>query len=353
VVGNVEGVFRPGRVVARVEEPRRRDTERNHTATHLLHAALRSILGPHVRQQGSLVAPDRLRFDFSHPEPLTEGQREEIERWVNEAILANHEVRVHRLPYREALERGAIALFGEKYGEVVRVIEVPGVSMELCGGTHVRTTGQIGLFLIVSESGVAAGIRRIEAVTGHAAWQRVREQRAWLQAAAAALRTTPEHVPARVQELQTELRELERRLERARRQATTDVVGELVASAVAVDGLRVVAGRVAAADADELRALGDRLRQRLGRSGVAVLAAQLDDGKASWLAAVTDDLVRQGLQADELVRRVAALTGGRGGGRPHLALAGVGATERVEDALRQVPELVRSLYTGGHAGAPS
>jgi alanyl-tRNA synthetase len=130
-------------------------------------------------------------------------------------------------------------------------------------------------------------------------------------------------------------------------------VGELVASAVAVDGLRVVAGRVAAADADELRALGDRLRQRLGRSGVAVLAAQLDDGKASWLAAVTDDLVRQGLQADELVRRVAALTGGRGGGRPHLALAGVGATERVEDALRQVPELVRSLYTGGHARAPS
>ncbi|HEX5724489.1 MAG TPA: alanine--tRNA ligase, partial [Longimicrobiaceae bacterium] len=194
VLGPVEGDFVPGIVRAEVEEPTRRDTERNHTATHLLHAALRQVLGEHVHQQGSLVAPDRLRFDFAHGAPLTPDEVTRVEAIVNREIWANHEVRAVQMPYREALDHGAMALFSEKYGDVVRVIQIPGFSMELCGGTHVRTTGQIGLFRVVSESGVAAGVRRIEAVTGRAAFERVRRDETTLRQAAALLRTKEENL---------------------------------------------------------------------------------------------------------------------------------------------------------------
>ncbi|MDQ3309058.1 MAG: alanine--tRNA ligase, partial [Gemmatimonadota bacterium] len=341
ILGNVEGNFTPGAVRAVVEEPTRRDTERNHTATHLLHAALRRVLGEHVQQQGSRVDPDRLRFDFSHTGPLTPDEITEVERLVNAAIWANQDVCTEQVGYREALARGAMALFSEKYGDVVRVVDIPGVSLELCGGTHVRTTGQIGLFRIVSESGVAAGVRRIEAVTGPAAYARMQGYEQTLRQVSSVLRTREDGVLPRVQALLDEQRELQRQLQRARTSGGQDPVTRLLEAAVAVDGARVIAVPVEVADAAELRALGDRLRERLG-SGVAVLAATLGE-RASLFAVATDDMVQRGVRADRVIREVAALAGGKGGGRPHMAEAGVGDPARIPDALARVPEIVRPM----------
>src|SRR5690606_24515715 len=244
-LGDVEGEFTGGReplrVRAVVEQPTRHDTERNHTATHLLHAALRKVLGTHVVQRGSLVAPDRLRFDFSHPRPMTPEEIRQVEEEVNRAIFADQDVCADYMGYREAVDRGAMALFGEKYGDVVRVIEVPGVSLELCGGTHVRHTGEIGLFRIVSESGVASGVRRIEAVTGSASYRRVLEQEARLRDAAALLKTSPDNLLRRIEQLLESNRELERQLEKARAAGAADVVGSLIERAASVNGARVVA----------------------------------------------------------------------------------------------------------------
>ncbi|HEX8693881.1 MAG TPA: alanine--tRNA ligase [Longimicrobium sp.] len=344
IVGPVEGDFVPGIVRAEVEEPTRRETERNHTATHLLHAALRKVLGEHVHQMGSLVAPDRLRFDYAHSGPLSPDELTAVEVMVNREILANQPVEQHQMGLRDAQRRGAMALFGEKYGEIVRVIEIPGVSMELCGGTHVRTTGQIGLFRIVSESGVAAGVRRIEAVTGLGAYERVRAEERALREAAALLRTREENLLPRLQQVLEENRELRRQLERARQSGGADEVSRLLDSAQTVDGARVIASSVDVADADELRALGDRLRERLG-SGVAVLSAALGD-RTALFAVATDDMVSRGVRADTVVREVAALVGGKGGGKPHMAQAGVNDPARVPEALEKVADIVRPLLGG-------
>jgi alanyl-tRNA synthetase len=345
VIGPVEGDFRPGPVRAVVEEPTRRDTERNHTATHLLHAALRRVLGEHVQQQGSLVAPDRLRFDFTHNGPATPEQLAEVERLVNEAIFANEDVCTLQLGYREALDRGAMALFSEKYGDVVRVVEIPGVSMELCGGTHVRTTGQIGGLRILSESGVAAGVRRVEAVTGQEAYRRALRDRRTIRELAGILKTREDNVVARAQALVEEGRELGRQLERARASGGGDRIGELLAGARSVDGARVIAAPVDIVDAEEARALGDRLRERMG-SGIAVFATTGPD-RASLFAVATDDLIQRGVRADVVVREVAAHAGGKGGGRPHMAQAGVPQPERIPEALAKVEEVVRSLLARG------
>ena len=238
-----------------------------------------------------------------------------------------------------------MALFGEKYGDVVRVIEVPGVSMELCGGTHVRHTGEIGLFRIVSESGVASGVRRIEAVTGPAAYRRAVEQEETLHEAASLLKTSPDNLLRRIEQLIEENRELERQLERARAAGTADVVGQLLEAASAVDGARVVATEVDVASSDELRTLGDRLRERLG-SGAAVLAARFPE-KTALFAVVTDDLIAKGVRADRLVREVAQLTGGSGGGRPHMAQGGVGDPAKVGEALGRTDAIVRELLGKG------
>jgi alanyl-tRNA synthetase len=345
VVGNAEGEFAPGPVRAVVEEPVRRETERNHTATHLLHAALRRVLGEHVHQQGSLVAPDRLRFDFSHTGPMTADEIAEVERQVNEAIWANTDVCPREMGYREAIDRGAMALFSEKYGDVVRVIDIPGVSMELCGGTHVRSTGQIGAFRIVSESGVAAGVRRIEAVTGRGAYERELRDRESLREAAALLRTREDNLLPRLSALVEESRGLQRQLERARQTGGADVVGQLLTSAIAVDGSRIVASSVEVGDADELRALGDTLRERMG-SGLAVLSAVIGE-RVALFAVATDDLIQRGVRADQVLREVAALAGGKGGGRPHMAQGGVGDPARVPEVLARVPDIVRPLLGGG------
>jgi alanyl-tRNA synthetase len=348
VIGNVAGVMpmtdTPLPVRAQVY-PDRRETMRNHTATHLLHAALRSVLGEHVLQRGSLVAPDRLRFDFSHARPVTPDQIRAVEERVNEAILQDIDLVIEEKPYAEAISLGAMALFGEKYGDVVRVVRVPGVSTELCGGTHVRHTGDIGIFRIVSETGVAAGIRRVEAVTGAAAYRRAVAREDLLNQAAAAVKTTPETLLRRLEQLLDENRELRRQLERARQHGAADVLGALVAEAESVAGTRVIARELEVSDADELRGVGDRLRERLG-SGVAVLAARQDE-RVALIAVVTDDLITRGVRADALVREVAKLTGGSGGGRPHMAQGGVGDPAQLGDALRQVAEIVRATLDTG------
>ncbi|HUF12040.1 MAG TPA: alanine--tRNA ligase [Longimicrobiales bacterium] len=345
IFGALEGDFPAGeaRVTAHavVDAPERHDTERNHTATHLLHAALRKVLGEHVLQRGSLVAPDRLRFDFSHPRPMTADEIRAVEELVNRQVLDDLDVQTEELGYEEAVGRGAMALFGEKYGDVVRVVSVPGVSLELCGGTHVRHTSEIGLFRVVSESGVASGVRRIEAVTGTAAWVRAVQAEERLRAIADSLRTSGEGVERRIEQLLEQNRELERQLERARGVGAADVVGQLVADAEQVDGATVVASEVQVANPDELRALGDRLRSRMS-TGAAVLAARYPD-KVALFTVVTDDLVKRGVRADKLIQEVAQMTGGSGGGRPHMAQGGVGDPARLDEALRSVPEIVRAL----------
>jgi alanyl-tRNA synthetase len=340
-VGRLHGEFTFGRVRASVPAERRRDTERNHTATHLLHAALRRVLGETVHQAGSLVAPDRLRFDFTHHGPVTSARLAEIEALVNEWIWRSEPVVTEEVPYAEARARGAMALFGEKYGDVVRVVSIPGFSMELCGGTHVRNTAQIGLFKLVAETGVAAGVRRIEAATGPVAFAFLRDREHALGRVADLLKTPIDNVERRVHALLDERRALERRLEDAVR-GGGDRVQALVARATKVDSTRVVAASVTVGDMKELQSLGDALRERLG-SGVGVLAASFGEGKHTLLAVVTDDLRERGVRADALVRDLAEAAGGRGGGKAHMAQAGIPDAERLPDALERVPSAVRRL----------
>ncbi len=325
----------PGRVTARVGESARRDTERNHTATHLLHAALREELGDHVQQAGSLVAPDRLRFDFSHRSPLSPEQRRRVERRVNRAIWANTPVSAERRGYREALEDGAMALFGEQYGDVVRVVEVPGVSLELCGGTHVRSTGQIGLFKVVGETGVAAGIRRIEAVTGPAAYERVAEMEDRLNRVAGRLRVPPEDVEERVARLLEEREELEASLASRRGEEAADLAERLAAEAEELgDGGRLLAARdVALPAGSEAAEFGDRVRDALGSGAAVVHLVWPDEDKSAFLAVVTDDWIQRGLRAGDLVREASRATGSGGGGKAHYAQGGVGDPEKVGDGL--------------------
>jgi alanyl-tRNA synthetase len=343
VLGAVDGELpdtdAPFRAHARVAEERR-DTMRNHTATHLLHAALRDVLGTHVVQRGSLVAPDRLRFDFTHPRPMAPDEIRAVEEQVNRAVLRDIDLRIEERPYAEAIELGAMALFGEKYGDVVRVVMVPGVSTELCGGTHVRHTGDIGLFRITGETGVASGVRRIEAVTGSAAYRRAVEQEELLEQAAAALKTTTDGLLRRIEQTLEENRTLRRSLERAREVGAADAVGDLIAGAETIDGAKVVAREIEVESGDELRALGDRARERIG-TGAVVLAARQGE-RTALLGVVTDDLIGRGVRADALVREVAKRTGGSGGGRPHMAQGGVGDPSKLADALAAVPALVRS-----------
>ena len=320
---------------------RRRDTERNHTATHLLHAALRQVLGETVHQAGSLVAPDRLRFDFTHHGPVNAERLAEIESIVNREIWRGAPVTLREMPYQEARGLGAMALFGEKYGDVVRVVSIPDFSMELCGGTHVRNTSQIGLFKIVQETGVAAGIRRIEAVTGPGAYEWLRNEERKLHRIAELLKTPLDGVERRVSGLLEERRTLERRLEEAMRGGGDQLQTLLQrAESVGENGSRLVSGVVRAGDVKELQALGDAVREKLG-SGVGVIGASFEDGKTTLLVVVTDDLRERGVRADALIKDIAAAAGGRGGGKPHMAQAGIPDASRLGEAIAKAPELVR------------
>ncbi|MYB98814.1 MAG: alanine--tRNA ligase, partial [Gemmatimonadetes bacterium] len=311
-------------VTARVDAPTRRDTERNHTATHLLHAALRSILGEHVVQRGSLVAPDRLRFDFSHTAPMTPAEVDQVEAMVAEGIWVNHPVVTETRPFAEAVEAGAMALFGEKYGDEVRVVEIPGVSMELCGGTHVRRTGEIGLFKITSETGIGGGVRRIEALTGRRAFEYLARYKDRVEKLALSVKAQPANVERRVGELVAEKAALEELVDALRRHGSggADVLAEAEIEAGGRP-VRYRGVRMRVRNAGDVRKWGDTFRDSPD-AGVAVVAAEMPGGKHSLFAFATDRAIAAGLRADQVVREVAAKIGGRGGGRPHMAQAGVG-----------------------------
>ncbi|RME72806.1 MAG: alanine--tRNA ligase [Chloroflexi bacterium] len=331
---------------ALVDRDRRWDIMRNHTATHLLHRELRRRLGNHVAQAGSLVAPDRLRFDFSHPQMVSPEELADIERAVNEAILADYPVTPVFKRYdelKDPISKGEImALFGEKYGDVVRVIQIGPegsyYSRELCGGTHVNRTAQIGALHIISEGSAAAGVRRIEAVTGRAAQALVRQRMAALEQTAAALGVRPEETPQRVAALVDQLQEKERQIKALQRKAARAAFESLLAQAHTVKGVQVVALKVDAPDAAMLREMSDWFRDRLG-SCVVVLAAVVNQ-KPLIIATVTEDLVKKGLHAGKLVKAVAQVVGGGGGGKPTMAQAGGRDASRLDEALASVDGLV-------------
>jgi alanyl-tRNA synthetase len=338
----------PLRVEAAVTLAVRNDTVRNHTATHLLHAALRSVLGRHVVQRGSLVAPDRLRFDFAHTAPMTSEERRRVEDIVNDGIWANHPVRIDQRSYPEAVDAGAMALFGEKYGDVVRVVQVPGVSLELCGGTHARSTGEIGLFRLVSESGVASGVRRVEALTGRGAFQHLAAKEDALAEAASVLKTTPANLKHRAEQVLAERAELEALIDELRSGGGAGEV-DIASETLQLSGgatARYRGLRLRARGADDARKWGDAFLSA-GEQGVALLAADMPGDKQALFAFVTDDLIRRGVRADALVRDVASIVGGKGGGRPHMAQAGVEDASRVDEALSAGVAKVRELLAAG------
>ncbi len=333
-------------VRAEVDAARRWDIMRNHTATHLLHRALRDTLGSHVAQAGSVVAPDRLRFDYNHDHPLTPEQRAAIERIVTEAVLANYEVRSREENYREALDQGVIALFEEKYGEVVRVLRVGEAdapfSQELCGGTHVQHTGDIGPFLIVSESGIGTGVRRIEAVTGRGALAAIHALRERQEHAAALLKSPVEELPQRVERVQQELRDAEREIEALNRKLARADFQSLLDDVIEVAGIPVLAARVDVPDVATLREMADWFRAKM-QGGVIVLGTVVNE-KPLFIAATTNELHKErGLHAGNLVRDLAKRVGGGGGGRPDMAQAGGRDAEKLDEALAQVPALVEGM----------
>jgi alanyl-tRNA synthetase len=332
VGGSAEG-FDPGTVRAIVDAPRRRNIERNHSATHLVHHVLRARLGTHVRQQGSLVEPDRFRFDFSHHGPIDAATLRAIEAEVNELVLSNDEVTTKEMPYADALALGAMAFFSEKYGDRVRVVRM-GPSVELCGGTHVRTTGQVGVFRIASQGGIAAGVRRIEAVTGSAALQLGHDAEERLRQVADLLKSQPEHVVRRAEQLLGERDRLEARLQEALRSgAGRPDEGDTRS----VNGVSVTVASTSSEDRNELGQVADTFRG--GRSD-AVLVLFGTAGRGAVHVALTDDLVQRGLKAGDLVNRIAAVSGGKGGGRPQFASAGAGDPARLGAAREAVPGLV-------------
>jgi alanyl-tRNA synthetase len=343
VSGSFGETFEPESVRAAVDAPRRHDIERNHSATHLVHYALRKFLGPHVRQQGSLVEPERLRFDFSHHGPIDPGTLEAIEHEVNGLVLANDEVTTREMPYPDALALGAMAFFSEKYGDVVRVVQM-GPSIELCGGTHVRSTGQIGTFRFSGQTGVAAGVRRIEAVTGTGALRAVRELEHRLAHVAETLKAQPEHLVRRVEQLLEERQRLEARLTEALRSGGASAIAGDEAE---VKGVHVLIADTATEDRAEVGQIADRFREGK-RNSVLVLFSTA--GRGAIHVTLTDDLVGAGRRAGDLVNRIAALSGGKGGGRPHFASAGAGDPAKLPAARAATPQLVSAWLGEGNGG---
>ena len=338
------GTLRKGdRLVGSVDAARRAATVLNHSATHLLHAALRTVLGTHVQQKGSLVAPDRLRFDFSHFQPVTDAELAEIERRVNAEVRANHEGEIRHMAMQEALDFGALALFGEKYGENVRVLRFGPTSTELCGGTHVGRTGDIGLFKIVSEGGVSAGVRRIEALTGQGALDYVEEEERRLDEAAALLGGAPGDVADKLRALIDRQKKLERELEALKARAASGATADLAAQAVDLNGIKILAARLEGFDVKALREAVDRLRQQLG-DAVIVLAG-VQGGRATLVAGVSGTAGGR-ISAGELLADVAARIGGKGGGRPDMAQGGGEDSPALADALEGVRSWVHTRLNG-------
>jgi alanyl-tRNA synthetase len=344
----IEGSVALGDTVETYVHPiRREDTARNHTATHMLHAALRQVLGAHVRQAGSLVTPDRLRFDFTHVQPVTEEELWQIQLLVNEKIRQNSPVVKSEDTYASAIERGALAFFGDKYGSEVRLVEISNgatFSFEVCGGTHVERTGDLGAVYVLGESSVGAGMRRLEAVSGRAAERLVRERFNREDRTARSLQTTPPELEARVQSMLAELDQARNEKESLERKLSLQAAEGLLASKQDVDGITVLATRAPVSNVDSLREVGDWLRDKLA-SGVVVLGSVVNE-QPVLIAMVTPDLVAKGINASEIARGAAKAIEGGGGGRPDVAQAGGRRAEKLDEALALVPDLVRRKSEG-------
>ncbi len=327
-------------VTARVDAERRRKIKANHTGTHLLHAALREVLGPHVKQAGSLVAPDRLRFDFSHYAPLSSDEIAEIERLVNDEILHNRPTQTEVKGLDEAIKSGAMSLFGEKYGAQVRVVSVPGFSTELCGGTHVHATGDIGPFKIISDSSIAAGVRRLEAITADAAVARFQADEQVIAQLGQSLKVSTPEIPATVDKLQEQVRKYEREIEQLKLKIAQSAAATATDNARQIADIKALATEVSNLDANGLRQLADNLSQKI-KPGVVVLG-QANDGKVSLVVRVTDDLTKR-LNAGQIVREVSALIGGKGGGRADMATGGGAQPENLESALEASYQVIEKM----------
>ncbi|MGG3131230.1 alanine--tRNA ligase [Bacillus pumilus] len=338
----VSGTAKKGlEVTAEVESALRKGIVKNHTATHLLHQALKDVLGSHVNQAGSLVNENRLRFDFSHFGQVTKEELSQIEKIVNEKIWEGISVAIDLKPIAEAKEMGAMALFGEKYGDIVRVVQVGDYSIELCGGCHVQNTAEIGLFKIASESGIGAGTRRIEAVTGKGAYEELNDQLAILEQAASELKSNTKDVPKRIAVLQADLKEAQRENESLLAKLSQAEAGSILEKVTEISGVKVLTEKVNAKDMNHLRTMVDDLKAKLG-SAVIVLGA-VQNGKVNISAGVTKDVIEKGLHAGKLVKQAAEICGGGGGGRPDMAQAGGKQPEKLEEALATVEESVKSV----------
>ncbi|MGN0438983.1 MAG: alanine--tRNA ligase [Lachnospiraceae bacterium] len=341
-VGTVtKGMFKVGDTVTlSIDTSGRGDTCKNHSATHLLQKALKTVLGNHVEQKGSLVTPDRLRFDFSHFSPMTSEEIDEVERLVNEKIAEALPVIVKEMPIEEAKKTGAMALFGEKYGDVVRVVNMSDYSIELCGGTHVANTGLITTFKIVSESGVAAGVRRIEALTGKAVFEYYKDMEAKFMEAAKLLKTSPDQVVDKISHNLTQLKEISSENESLKAKLANESLGDVTSDMVAVGEFNVIATAVEGVDMNGLRDLGDQLKNKV-TEGIVVIASA-NDGKVNLIAMATDQAVKAGAHAGNLIKEVAPLVGGGGGGRPNMAQAGGKNPAGIQDAIAKAKEVAAS-----------
>jgi alanyl-tRNA synthetase len=327
-------------VEARVDEERRRRVAANHTGTHILHAVLRNVLGTHVKQAGSLVASDRLRFDYSHFAPLTATEIQEIEQRINAVVFKNLPVQTQVMELNEAIKNGAIAFFGERYAQQVRVVSIPDVSKELCGGTHTKMTGDVGLFKIVSDSGIAAGIRRIEALTGFGTYARLEEDETLIGNLSQILKSPRQDLTRSLTRLLEQQRELEQELDKLKRKAAHSQIDDIVASQTAVKGVSVVSRRIEGVDTPVLRELAERAIAKMA-SGLVVLALA-SDGKVTLVGAVSQDLQKR-LHAGNIIKKVAGIVGGSGGGRADFAQAGGKDVESVDQAVAAVYNIVAEL----------
>ncbi|MFC2020572.1 alanine--tRNA ligase [Chloroflexota bacterium] len=341
-----EGSFtRRDKVVAEVDREHRLDIARNHTATHLLQAALRQVLGEHIHQRGSLVAPDHFRFDFSHMVAMTREEIDRVQSIVNDNVRQDLPVYDEEIPYKGAIEAGAIALFDEKYGDVVRVLKVgrPPLSTELCGGTHVNTTGEVGFFHIVSESSIGAGLRRIEAVTGGGAERYINRRLLDLETIARQLDSEPDEVVDKAQSLSAELKNERKRVQNLESRLAKRDAETIEKKAKEIRGIKVLAEKVDTAGIDNLREMSDLLRDKLGNAAIVVLGTILED-KPAFVVNVSPDLVKQGYKAGEIMKKVAGVAGGSGGGKPTIAQGGGKDKKKLNEALGQVEKIIEELY---------
>ena len=335
----VEGAILVDEVVtASIDKKHRMASSRNHSATHLLQKALRTVLGTHVEQSGSLVTADRLRFDFTHFSGMTQEEIKEVERLVNDAVFASMDIEAEEMSIDAAREKGAMALFGEKYGDVVRVVDMGGYSIELCGGAHLKNTAQIGSFKIVSENDIAAGVRRIEALTGEGALAHYQAQEEEIRTLSALAKTSPDKLVARVEQLLAEQKELAKELEKLKAKMAGGAADEMLNKKVDINGVAVLAAEVKDMDGNAMRTLGDQLKNKLG-SGIIVLAGEAG-GKVSLIVMATDDVVKKGAHAGNIIKAAAGVCGGGGGGRPNMAQAGGKDASKIGEALEKAKEVI-------------